>query len=87
MARIFILFALTMAMLVSLPTMAGMAKTFRVEGVVDSIEHDEIILWVRGKLVKVARDSIPKHYKVVAGEQVEAYVPSNTLVATAKKRR
>ena len=75
------------SVLTCIPAMAGTGKTFRVEGVVDSINQDDITLWVRGKLVKVKRNTIPDNYKVTPGEQVEAYVPSETVVATAKKKR
>jgi hypothetical protein len=72
---------------VSITATAGMSKTFRMEGVVDSIKHDEITLWVKGKLVKVNRDAIPQHYRIAPNEKVEAFVPSKSLVAVSKKKR
>ncbi len=84
----FMLSVLALASVVTcLPAVAGTSNTFRVEGVVDSINQDDITLWVRGKLVKVKRNTIPEIYKVTPGERVEAYVPSETVVATAKKKR
>lgn len=81
-----IIFQLALTQLaLSTSVFAGMAKTFRIEGVVDSIRYDEITLWVRGKLIKVKRETIPHHFKVFPGKKVEAYVPASTVLNLSKK--
>lgn len=88
MKRNLLLSVLALAsVLTCIPAIAGTNKTFQVEGVVDSINQDDITLWVRGKLVKVKRNTIPDNYKITPGERVEAYIPSETVMAAAKKKR
>jgi hypothetical protein len=86
MKQISSLFALVVMFLhMSSSAFSGMSKTFRTEGVVDGINKDTVTLWVRGKLLKVDRKSIPEFYKVRPGERVEAYVSGDGLVAETKK--
>jgi hypothetical protein len=83
----FALIAVMGTLMTSISAVAGMSKTFRVEGIVDSINHNEITLWVKGKLMKVNRDTIPQHYRIAPNEPVEAFVPSKSLIAASKKKR
>jgi hypothetical protein len=68
----------------SISAIAGVSQKARVEGVVDGLDGEAVTLWVRGKLVKVGRDSIPPVYKVAPGQHVEAYVISADFVRTKK---